>query len=173
MEQCRVRIGSYSMINNKTEIIVAEDNSHIRASAMEVLLQHGLTPYEAENADEALFVIAAHPNAAILFTDIEMPGGMNGIELAARAHDARPGMGIIVTSGHYCGDRQMQMPEYATFLAKPYQSRQLLDAVDGKIADSKQVRILEEEWGQFPPISKTLPPIDILKRNQWRAGQLH
>ena len=89
-------------------------------------------PYEASDADEALFQLAAHPDLDVLFTDVDMPGGMDGITLAKRVHQFRPEIGIIVTSGKvHVPDASL--PERGTFLPKPYRPEQLAGVVGQKL----------------------------------------
>ncbi len=79
-------------------------------------------------------MMAAHPETMILFTDIEMPGMIDGIELASQVHRLKCGVGVIVTSGRDHGLRPADLPSYDAFLGKPYRAQELLDAVDIKIA---------------------------------------
>lgn len=88
-------------------------------------------------------MLAAYPDTAILFTDIEMPGGMDGIELAARIHYARSDIDIIVTSGRNLGVRPTALPNYGAFLGKPYRPQDLIDAVDRRIARKRQRMALQ------------------------------
>jgi len=110
-------------------VLVVEDEPIIRMMAVDALSSMGVSAYEASDADEALFLLAAHPDIGVLFTDINMPGGMDGIQLARRAHATHPELGIIVTSGQYsiC---DVAMPEGGRFLSKPYSANQLANAVE-------------------------------------------
>ena len=114
-------------------VLVVDDEPLVREIAIDILSELGVTPYEAEDGDEALFLLAAHPAISVLFTDINMPGGFDGVELAARVNKLRPDVGIIITSGK----RQVPdvaMPDRGTFLPKPYRAEQLMKAVEQKLA---------------------------------------
>lgn len=114
-------------------VLVVEDEPLMRTIAVDILSELGALAYEARDADEALFMLAAHPDISVMFTDIHMPGGMDGIELARRVHALRPDIGIIVTSGK---QRSLDsvLPERGTFLAKPYRAQQLLDVVGRELS---------------------------------------
>jgi len=105
----------------------------MRMIAVDILSELGTPSYAAEDADEALFMLAAHPGISVMFTDIQMPGGMDGIELARRVHALRPDIGIIVTSGKQRSPYSA-MPERGIFLPKPYRAQQLLDLVGRELS---------------------------------------
>jgi CheY-like chemotaxis protein len=114
-------------------ILIVEDEALVRMIAVDILSSLDVVLYEASDADEALFELAAHPAIDILFTDVDMPGGMDGMELARRMYRARPEMGIIVTSGkHHISSTAL--PGCGTFLPKPYRADQLRAAVAQKLA---------------------------------------
>jgi CheY-like chemotaxis protein len=115
------------------EILVVDDEPLVREIAVDILSELGLIPHEARDAEEALFILAAHPNISMLFTDIKMPGGMDGMELAERVRKIRPHVGIIITSGmrHMA---KVPMPDQGTFLPKPYRAEQLTKMVSQKLA---------------------------------------
>jgi two-component system, response regulator PdtaR len=114
-------------------VLVVDDEPLVRETAIDILSDLGVTPYEAEDGDEALFLLAAHPAISVLLTDIDMPCGLDGVELAQRVHKLRPDVGIIITSGK----RQVPdvaMPDQGTFLPKPYGAEQLMKAVEQMLA---------------------------------------
>lgn len=113
-------------------ILIVDDEKLARALAADILSDAGITIYEAHDAEEALFLLAAHSNISVLFTDINMPGAIDGMGLALRVQALRPDIGIIVTSGRP-RIRSLAMPERGTFLPKPYSPDQLLVAVEEKL----------------------------------------
>lgn len=113
-------------------ILVVEDEPLARLVAADIIEDLGITPYEAGDADEALFQLAAHPDIDLLFTDVDMPGGMDGIALAERVHEVRPEIGIIVTSGKVVVP-ETWLPNRGTFLPKPYRPEQLAGVVGQKL----------------------------------------
>jgi CheY-like chemotaxis protein len=81
-------------------ILVVEDNEGMRNVTLKQLRDLGYRTLEAENAKQALAILESHAEIDLLFTDIVMPGGMNGIELAREASMRRPGLRILLTSGY-------------------------------------------------------------------------
>ena len=110
-------------------VLVVEDEALVRLLAVDMLEDMGLKTVEAGDADEALFQLAAHPDVDVLFTDVNMPGGMDGVELARRVHKVRPEAGIIVTSGKQYVDLAA-LPDRGVFLPKPYSRAQLAGLVE-------------------------------------------
>jgi two-component system, response regulator PdtaR len=113
-------------------VLVVEDEPLVRLVAADIIEELGIIPYEAGDADEALFQLAAHPDIDVLFTDVDMPGGMDGIALAERVHQFRPEIGIIVTSGKMHVP-EASLPDQGTFLPKPYRPEQLAGVVEQKL----------------------------------------
>jgi CheY-like chemotaxis protein len=114
-------------------ILVVEDDSLVRMMAIDMLSDMDIKLYQAGDADEAFFELAAHPAIALLFTDVDMPGDMDGMELARRFYRARPDIGLIVTSGKTIIG-SIALPGLGTFLPKPYRAPQLLALVGHKLA---------------------------------------
>lgn len=114
-------------------ILVVEDEPFVRMIATDVLVDHGMVVLEAGCGEDALAVIRTGQHIDLLFTDINMPGDVDGIELAAIAHRERPDLKLIVTSG----GRNMtvdEIPDHGVFIAKPYATRALTQLVDAKLA---------------------------------------
>jgi CheY-like chemotaxis protein len=109
-------------------VLVVEDETFIRIDAVELLDAAGFDMLEAGSADEAIRILESEPAIQLVFTDIEMPGSMSGLALAAVVSERWPTVGIIATSGHFkvqAGD----LPDRARFFTKPYQPAQIIDAV--------------------------------------------
>ncbi|MBV8564389.1 MAG: response regulator, partial [Methylobacteriaceae bacterium] len=81
-------------------ILVVEDDARVRRVAVARLRSLGYQVIEADNGAAALDTLAKHPEIAMIFTDVVMPGGMSGDELAEAAIAARPGLKILFTSGY-------------------------------------------------------------------------
>ena len=81
-------------------ILVVEDDDDVSATVVEMLTDLGYRTLEAENAKAALKILAKHPEIDLLFTDIVMPGGMTGTELAREARRLYPRLKILLTSGY-------------------------------------------------------------------------
>ena len=110
-------------------ILVAEDEDLVRLIATDILEECGFSVIEAENAEEALTVLEARPDVRLLFTDINMPGALNGIELARQVHDRWPHVLLVLTSGQRA-PRRADIPDEGRFLAKPYAAEQLVGQVE-------------------------------------------
>jgi PAS domain S-box-containing protein len=107
-------------------ILVVEDDARVRRVAVARLEDMGYRVLQAETAAEALPMLAAHPQVALLFTDIVMPGGMSGDELAHEARRQRPDLKIILTSGF--AEPSVAVREFAaeaSWLKKPYSAMEL------------------------------------------------
>jgi CheY-like chemotaxis protein len=113
-------------------VLVVEDEALVRMDVLDALGDVGLPCFEAGDAEEALKELEDHPSIALLFTDINMPGTMDGLALAERVHQERPGVEIIVTSG---GQQlhEDDLPDHGLFLAKPYQPKRLVALVREKL----------------------------------------
>ncbi len=108
------------MVADRKIILVVEDEILIRIVAMEALTAAGFHVIEAEHADIALALLYVKAlTIHLLFTDIHMPGTMNGLELAHHANIHWPWIGILVTSGH-AKPHHSELPVGTRFLAKPY-----------------------------------------------------
>ncbi len=100
-------------------ILVVEDEPFILFVMGEHLEDEGFEVSLARNAREALSMLEGDPDIALMFTDIDMPGGMNGLTLSSTVRDRFPSVKIIITSGQ----RQVEItdiPDGAMFFSKPY-----------------------------------------------------
>jgi CheY-like chemotaxis protein len=105
--------------NKRPVVLVVEDEYLIRSNAAEMIDEAGYEVVEAGNADEAIAILEARPDIHVVFTDIQMPGAMDGLKLAHFVRRRWPPIKIIATSGHHKfhdGD----LPEGGLFLPKPY-----------------------------------------------------
>ena len=112
----------------KPGALVVDDDAIIRLDAAYTLQDTGYVVWEASNADEAYQLLERHADRiALLFTDVDMPGGsMNGFELSRLVDNKRPDIGILVASGRHTpamGD----MPEGAMFIGKPFSAEVVQD----------------------------------------------
>jgi len=107
-----------------TTILVVEDESLIRMSIADHLEESGFTVLEARDADQAMELLAKHPDIKIIFTDVDMPGSMDGIELAQVVRDRWPPIRIYVTSGLWRLNSD-ELPDQSVFVPKPYNADDL------------------------------------------------
>lgn len=109
-------------------ILVVEDEVLIRIIAPDTLEHSGFKVLEAGNSAEALKILEENDEVAVLFTDINMPGAMDGLALARHVARNRPEIRVIVTSGRQWLDAS-SLPDDGIFLPKPYGASQLAAAV--------------------------------------------
>ncbi|CAN7411702.1 response regulator [Neorhizobium sp. LjRoot104] len=103
----------------KQVVLVVEDEPLLRMMAMDLVEEAGFQAVEAADADEAVTILETRTDIRIVFTDIDMPGSMNGMKLAAAVRDRWPPIEIIIVSGQVRlseGD----LPERSVFFSKPY-----------------------------------------------------
>ena len=100
-------------------VLVVEDEALLLFSISDELTAQGFLVFEASNADDAVDLLTAHPDIEIVFTDIDMPGSMDGLKLLALVRERWPPVRVIVTSGKKRPTRDMLMDE-GWFLPKPY-----------------------------------------------------
>ncbi|MFN3610267.1 MAG: PAS domain S-box protein [Hyphomonas sp.] len=110
------------------KVLIVEDDPLVREHAAHNFEALGYTVTLAASAEEALRVLSAHPDIFLLFTDIILGAGMNGIELAAEACRRKPGLNVLYTSGYVPGDYGFESPLEleAELLRKPYERDELV-----------------------------------------------
>src|SRR5579871_6337555 len=97
-------------------ILIVEDEFLLRMDSAEVIEDAGFAVIQAANADEAIAILTARPDVHVVFTDIQMPGSMDGLTLARFVRDRWPPIKIIATSGLVrVGD---DLPAGSVFLPK-------------------------------------------------------
>ena len=107
-------------------ILVVEDDVLVRSTAATYLRECGFDVIEANSADEALRVLQAGVEVDILFSDIQMPGSMDGFGLAQWVRRERPRLKVILTSGAARTAKEAgDLFEDGPFLAKPYDHAEL------------------------------------------------
>jgi CheY-like chemotaxis protein len=109
-------------------VLIVEDEFLIRLQAAQIISRAEFDVVEASSADEAISILEARSDIAVLFTDIQMPGRMDGLKLAAAVKGRWPPIKIVATSG-LVNVRQEDLPEGGRFISKPYDSIQLTAAL--------------------------------------------
>ena len=108
-------------------VLVVEDEPLLRMDISDQLQDMGFKVLEASNADEAVDMLAINSDIQVMFTDVDMPGGMDGLKLAAAVRDRWPPIKIIVTSGHHVVGAD-QLPAEVQFIPKPYNPDRIVSA---------------------------------------------
>ena len=109
------------MNQSPIKVLVVEDEPLVLMDTADQLSDRGFVVIEASNADEAIIYLSNHPDISILFTDIDMPGTMDGLKLAAAVRDRWPPIRIIVTSGHRRVLKE-DLPIGSRFFDKPFRA---------------------------------------------------
>lgn len=100
-------------------VLIVEDEPLVRAMAADIFIDAGYRVFEAGHAADALTLLEDRDDIGGVFTDIEMPGEMNGLALAATIQGRWPAIAVLITSGRLRPGDHM-MPEGADFIPKPY-----------------------------------------------------
>lgn len=108
-------------------VLVVEDETFVRMIAADALAESGFQVLEAPDATEALALLEKH-EVAVVFTDINMPGPIDGLELADIVSTRFPRVKVIVTSGKQWLEPE-DLPDDSLFLPKPYRPTQLAKLV--------------------------------------------
>ena len=109
-------------------VLVAEDEELVRLYAVDLLAEAGYKVVDVASADAALEAMAEQPAIRVLFTDIQMPGKLDGIQLARRVHEQWPEVLLLITSG---GRRpaKAEIADHGHFIAKPYLPSDVLNEI--------------------------------------------
>ncbi len=105
-------------------VLVVEDELLIRMDAVEMIVAAGYDVLEAANADQAIEILEARADISVVFTDIQMPGSIDGLKLAHAVRHRWPPVKIVTCSGHI-KVIQEDLPEGARFLPKPYSKSEI------------------------------------------------
>jgi DNA-binding NtrC family response regulator len=107
-------------------VLIVEDEFLVRNFLQIELEDAGYDVVLADNADVAIAILEARTDIHLVFTDIDMPGSMDGLKLAACVRDRWPPIHIIITTGNA---RPREIPANALFIPKPYIGRTVIDAM--------------------------------------------
>ena len=112
-----------------TTIIVVDDEALIRMHGASMLEDAGYSVVEAASADEAIAILEGTTDVRLLFSDVDMPGRMNGIALAELVHERWPNVRLLLTSGHH-HIADAQLPDDGRFIPKPYSQKAVVREVN-------------------------------------------
>lgn len=128
-------------------ILVVEDEPLIRLALVERLEARGFETTEAATAEEGLAAFLEDPDVTAMFTDVNMPGAYDGLELARRVHDLRRSTIIVIVTGNHIPTGSA--PHYATVIQKPCNDLSLdkaLSTVGLTTGDAERLR--PSQYGQ-------------------------
>jgi CheY-like chemotaxis protein len=121
-------------------VLVVEDEAMIRMNAAEFLEEEGFVVFEAGNAQEAIRALEGGQPIDAVFTDINMPGAMDGLDLAHFVRDRRPSIKLLLTSGR----RRLpatELPSQSRFVLKPYRPDEIAATLRDMIGGFANVRL--------------------------------
>jgi CheY-like chemotaxis protein len=118
----------------KTVVLVVEDEALLRMDAVDTIREAGFAVVEAADADAAIALIEGGNDIALVFTDLQLPGSMDGLTLAAAIKQRWPALKVIATSGDHDGGSAGRLPTGEPLLVKPYSNetlkRTIREAID-------------------------------------------
>jgi CheY-like chemotaxis protein len=109
-------------------VLIVEDEFLLLMDAAEMIEEAGFEVVQAANADEAIAILKVRPDIHVVFTDIQMPGSMDGLKLARFVRDRWPPIKIIATSGRI-PVKDDDLPAGSLFLPKPYRGAEVVAAL--------------------------------------------
>ena len=114
------------------KVLVVEDEMLLRMRAVDIVEDAGFTPIEAANADEALAILESRSDVDLLFTDIQMPGSIDGLRLAHAVHERWPSIKIILMSGKLT-PTDSERPTDSRFFGKPLEVNRMIAEIQNMI----------------------------------------
>jgi DNA-binding NtrC family response regulator len=115
-------------------VLVVEDDAILRLHALDIVEEAGFTAIEARNADEAIAILERRSDIALLLTDVNMPGSMDGVKLAHAVRNRWPPIKIVVVSGHVQLD-ESDLPANSRFFGKPFEAQKMINELRDLISD--------------------------------------
>jgi CheY-like chemotaxis protein len=106
-------------------VLIVEDEMLLRMRAVDMVEDAGFTPVEAVDADEAVAILEARSDVALMLTDIQMPGTMDGLKLAHTVHKRWPPIKIILVSGQL-KLADIDIPLDSRFFGKPLDAAEMI-----------------------------------------------
>lgn len=122
------------MKNGKAVVLVVDDSALIRMAAVDLVQSAGYEVLEAQDADAAILILESRDDIDLVFTDVQMPGTMDGIKLSHYIHNRWPPVKLIVTSGMAFVEESI-LPTGSQYFAKPYTDTAITNAMARLLAD--------------------------------------
>jgi len=113
-------------------VLIVEDEMILRMRAVDIVEDAGFTPIEAVNADDALAILESRSDIEMLFTDIQMPGSMDGLKLAYAVRERWPLIKIMIVSGQL-KLTDTDKPADSRFFGKPLEAGEMIDEMQNMI----------------------------------------
>jgi two-component sensor histidine kinase/CheY-like chemotaxis protein len=116
------------------KVLVVEDEMMLRMRAVDIVEDAGFTPIEAVNGDDAFAILESRSDIDLLFTDIQMPGTMDGLKLAHAVHARWPSIKIMLVSGQVTPS-ETEKPVNSRFYGKPLEVKKMIAELQEMLGD--------------------------------------
>ena len=116
-----------ALVSKRQVILVVEDEPLLRMAAVDMVEAAGFEAVEAADSTQAVEILESRTDIRIVFTDIDMPRGIDGMQLAARIRNRWPPIEIIITSGYHNAP-DLKLPARTIFFPKPYWETEVVAA---------------------------------------------
>ena len=126
------------MKNGRAVVLVVEDSALIRMGAVDIVQTAGYEALEAKDADEAIRILESRDDIDLVFTDVQMPGTMDGIKLSHYIRDRWPPVKLIVASGMAILE-ESGLPTGSRYFSKPYADHAITDAMAHLLSNGNAV----------------------------------
>jgi CheY-like chemotaxis protein len=123
-----------AMSPSRPVVLVVEDHVLIRQGALDIVNSAGFEALEAQSADEAIMILESRTDIRLVFTDVEMPGTMDGLKLVHYIRERWPPVHLIVASGKAIL-AESQLPTGAKFFFKPYDETSIIEMMTKMLAE--------------------------------------
>jgi CheY-like chemotaxis protein len=120
-------------------VLVVEDEMLLRMRAVDMVEDAGYIPVEAADADQAVAILESRSDIALMFTDIQMPGSMDGLGLAHSVHERWPPIKIIMVSGKL-KLANTDIPTDSRFFEKPFEAGEMIAEMQSMIGQAGRRR---------------------------------
>ena len=121
------------MDNRPAIVLVVEDEPLVRMAAVDIVESAGFAAIQAASADEAIRILESRDDIQLVFTDIDMPGSMDGLKLAHAIREKWPPVRLLLASGKAIL-KESKLPTGARFFTKPYDEAELRSTIQRLLA---------------------------------------
>lgn len=142
---------------NLPSVLIVEDELVLRMRAVNIVEDAGFNPVEAVDADEALSILEARSDISALFTDIQMPGSIDGLKLAHAVHERWPSIRIILVSGRIA-PLEADRPADSRFFGKPVPDATMIAQLQ-EMLGTESLKVLRPS---LPVVAEYAPAHDTL-----------
>jgi two-component sensor histidine kinase len=158
-------------ISPVANVLVVEDEMILRLRAVDIVEDAGFNPVEAINADQAISILESRSDISLLFTDIQMPGSIDGLKLAHAVHDRWPSIKIILVSGQV-KPSDLERPANSRFFTKPLGVGQMVSELQDmvgagalRIVPNTSILPKHEAIMSASPLSRTAQEVVLSAEN--------